>query len=84
MRSTLTKLGGVVLLAALVGGCAVEKKKEPVTAIWGKDGVKQEQLRGDFGLCGGSFDEAGNQKYDPANLDAIDKCMNGKGYKRTR
>ena len=46
--------------------------------------LAKEQLRGDFGLCGGSFDDAGNQKYDPANLDAIDKCMNGKGYKRTR
>ena len=85
MRSTTMRLGGVVLAAGLLAGClGNEKKNEPTGPAWAKDGVEQSQLRADFGLCGGAFDEAGNFTYAEENLGAIDKCMQGKGYARTR
>ena len=85
MRSTVTKICGVVLAAALVGGCMGTKKPaEPKGAAWAKEGATDQQLRADFGLCGGAFDDAGNFKYAEDKLEAIDGCMTGKGYKRTR
>lgn len=84
MRSKLMKLGVAAVAIGLIGGCMPKPKPEPKGAAWAQEGKTQDQLRADFGLCGGAFDAAGTFKYADENLAAIDKCMQGKGYARTR
>ena len=81
MRSQIFKLGGILVISAMMAGCAA-KKTEPAPPSWEKADTSDEAMRADYGLCGGGFDAAGKMNYDPSALAPIDTCMQSKGYKR--
>lgn len=71
----------LTLLLAIFGmiylsGCAGN-------VTWTKHGLTPEQMRADFGLCGGSFTSSGTPRYTSEyHLAGIDACMHDKGYVR--
>jgi hypothetical protein len=50
------------------------------TVTWAKSGTTNDQMRADYGLCGGNFDMFGMPNFKPQEFDEINRCMNRKGY----
>ncbi|MCA1788977.1 MAG: hypothetical protein LC667_03700 [Thioalkalivibrio sp.] len=69
------------LLAAsvLVASCATVLPGHSVS--WTKPGASDEQIRTDYGLCGGNFDVSGRASFKPQELESINRCMESHGYR---
>jgi hypothetical protein len=71
----------VTLLAASVfsAGCATVLPAYSVS--WTKPGASDEQMRIDYGLCGGNFGAFGMRSFKPQEFESIDRCMQSRGYR---
>lgn len=73
--------GFFALLAAsiLIAGCATVLPGYGVS--WAKPGASDEQMRTDYGLCGGNFDVFGMPSFKPQEFEPINRCMQSRGYR---
>ena len=64
---------GLACGGLLLAGCARGYKVE-------RDGVPDEQMRQDWGLCGGNFSRKGGKWITSDSEDQVFRCMREKGY----
>jgi hypothetical protein len=68
---------GAVLLSGCGGGSGGS-----TFVTWEKPGVSEQQMRAEYGLCGGGFGSLGALRFRPDEFDAINRCMTRKGFRK--
>lgn len=67
------------VLFANLAGCA-NMLPGGYSVTWEKAGTSSDQMRVDYGLCGGNFDLFGMPNFKPQEFEAINRCMQRNGY----